>query len=190
MHSVQLAVVFVLISGVASAQESVIQPEWHHTTEENPLYGKSFDRFTLAGKYLQKPEAGQLDSPKLIVGCINGKFASGEFSLGAVAQFSGTKSLKGVLQSHVDLRIDEKKKSEIWLEVSNNQKTLYFDKQQLIQFMTGRLLGHPGDDSTLAKRLILGVVEALQNEVIVQFDMPADAAQMVQACHLEWGKRK
>jgi hypothetical protein len=34
------------------------------------------------------------------------------------------------------------------------------------------------------------VAEEDANEVIVQFDMPRDATQMVDACGLEWGKKK
>ena len=178
-------------SGRAVAQAAdEAKPQWVLSEEENPLYGKTFDRFTLAGKYYKAPSDLVGEPPKLIVGCMKGKFASGEFRLGAVANFSGTHSLKGVRQAQVDMRIDERKKTEEWLEVSNDLKTLFFDKIQLIQFMTGRLLGHPGDPTKLAHRLVLGVVESLGNEVIVQFDMPDDAAEMVHACGLEWGRRK
>lgn len=168
----------------------VVKPEWRHSKEYSPLYGKSFDRFTLTGTYFKAPSTSGSEPPKLIVGCMNGKFATGEFSVGAVARFAGTRSLKGVLQAQLDMRIDEKKKTEEWLEVSNDGKTLFFDRIRLIQFMTGRLLGHPADSSTLTHRLILGVVEAFGNEVIVQFDMPEEASEMAEVCGLEWGKRK
>src|SRR5580692_10974947 len=168
---------FCIASGWGVAQTAVEgKPEWIYSKEDNPLYGKSFDRFTVTGKYFKAPSNLVPDPPKLIVGCTKGKFASGEFSLGATAEFSGTQSLKGVRQAQVDMRIDERKKTEEWLEVSNDLKTLYFDKVQLIQFMTGRLLGHPSDRTTLTHRLVLGVLESQGNEVIVQFDMPDDSS--------------
>jgi hypothetical protein len=167
-----------------------VKPEWVYSKEDNPLSGKSFDRFILTGKYFKAPSSLASDPPKLIVGCIKGKFASGEFSLGAVAAFSGTQSFKGVRQAQVDMRIDERKNATQWLEVSNDLKTLFFDRVQLLQLMTGRLLGHPSDRATLTHRVVLGVLESLGNEVIVQFDMPDDPSEMVQTCGLEWGKQK
>jgi hypothetical protein len=163
--------------------------EWHYSKEENPLYGKSFDRFTLTGKFLKPPSVIESE-PKLIIGCSNGKFGIGELSMGVKATYSGTKSLKGQPQAQLDMRIDEKKKTEEWLEFSNDRKTLFFDKIEFIQLLTGRLLGHPGDNSTLAHRLVLGLVEQDANEVIVQFDMPRDETHIVNACGLEWGKKK
>jgi hypothetical protein len=164
--------------------------EWRRSTEENPLYGKSFDRFVLTGRYFTRPSAEEGPPPKITVGCVKGKFASGELFLGAVAQHSGTRSFKGVSQAQLDMRIDEKKKTERWLEISNNGKTLFFDKEQLIELLTGRLLGHPSDPASLTHRLVFGIVEAFANEVIVQFDMPPDSSELVHSCGLEWGKKK
>jgi hypothetical protein len=169
----------------AQTTDSVSKPEWHHSVEENPLYGKSFDRFTLAGTYFKAPSTPGSETSKLIVSCEKGKFASGEFSLGAVAKYSGLHSLKGAQQAQVDLRIDDRKKTAEWLEISNDRKTLFFDKIQLIQFMTGKMLGHPSDNNSLTHRLVLGVVEELGNEVIVTFEMPADASEMVRSCSLD-----
>jgi hypothetical protein len=165
--------------------------EWQYSREENPLYGKSFDRFVLTGRYYKAPSTivGN-EQPRMIIGCVNGKFSTGEFSLGAVAQFSGTRSLKGVGQSQITIRTDEKKPTDDWFEVSNDQKTLFFDRVQFNRFLTGRLLGHPSAQSALVHRLTLGVVEAFGNQVIIQFDMPEDVSQIVTACGLEWGKKR
>ncbi len=176
---------FLSMSGMAQDK-----PVWRYSREENPLYGKSFDRFVLDGHYFKPPSTAGNEPPRMIIGCMNGKFASGEFSLGAVAQFSGTRSMKGLLQSQITIRIDEKKPTEDWFEVSNDQKTLFFDRVQFIRFLTGRLLGHPGEQDSLVHHLTLGVIEAFSNQVIVQFEMPEDVLQMVTACGLEWGKGK
>lgn len=93
---------------IAQAAEEA-KPQWTYSQEENPLYGKTFDRFTLTGKYFKPPADLVSEPPKFIVGCMKRKFASGEFRLGAVAKFSGTHSLKGVRQAQMDMRIDERK---------------------------------------------------------------------------------
>jgi hypothetical protein len=179
----RIATLFVLAASVLAAQS------WERSKWENPLYGKTFDQFILRGRYLTPPSTVGLDEPRLVVHCSAGKFASGEFMLGAVAQHSGTKSLKGAWQSQVDMRLDERKKTEDFWEYSNDGKTLFFDRDQLDKLLTGKLLGHPSKDE-LTKQVILGVTEALGNEVIVQFDMPVDQSEIIQACGLEWGRDK
>jgi len=164
-------------------------PGWQYSKSENPLDGKQFDEFTLVGQYLRAPSVSGRNPPELRVHCAKGKFAGGEFDLGAVAQHSGTKSLKGAWQAQVDMRLDERKKEQDFWEYSNDQQTLFFDGRQLDHLMTGKLLGHPMKDP-LVKRVILGVIEALGNEVIVQFDMPADQTEMISACGIEWGAKR
>ena len=167
----------------------LLAQSWERSKGENPLYGKTYDQFILNGRYLTPPSTVGSETPRLVVHCGAGKFASGEFMLGAVAQHSGTKSLKGAWQSQVDMRLDERKKTEDFWEYSNDGKTLFFDRDQLDRLLTGKLLGHPSKDE-LTKRVILGVTEALGNEVIVQFDMPADQSEIIEACGLEWGRKK
>jgi hypothetical protein len=183
MRTLRIASLFLVGASVLIAQS------WERSKWENPLYGKSFDQFVLKGQYLTPPSMIGPDGPRLVVHCANGKFASGEFMLGAVAQHSGTKSLKGAWQSQVDMRLDDRKKTEDWWEYSNDGKTLFFDKTQFDKLLTGKLLGHPSKDE-LTKRVILGVTEALGNEVIVQFDMPASQSDIIEACGLEWGREK
>jgi hypothetical protein len=169
MRTLRIASLFLVGASVLIAQS------WERSKWENPLYGKSFDQFVLKGQYLTPPSMIGPDGPRLVVHCANGKFASGEFMLGAVAQHSGTKSLKGAWQSQVDMRLDDRKKTEDWWEYSNDGKTLFFDKTQFDKLLTGK---------------ILGVTEALGNEVIVQFDMPASQSDIIEACGLEWGREK
>lgn len=183
MCIVRIGLLFLAGTGVLVAQS------WEKSKWENPLYGKSFDQFILSGRYLTPPSTVGPDAPRLVVHCANRKFASGEFMLGAVAQHSGTKSLKGSWQSQVDMRLDDRKKTEDWWEYSNDGKTLFFDGNQLDKLLTGKLLGHPSKDP-LTKRVILGVTEAFGNEVIVQFDMPADQSEIIEMCGLEWGREK
>jgi hypothetical protein len=176
--------VFSALLGTMFAQSGDAgKPEWHHVTEENPLSGKTFDRFMLTGKYFTPPATATI-APQLLVSCEKGKFRSGEFNLGAVAKFSGMHSLKGIEQAQVDMRIDEKKKTQDWFEISNDRRTLFFDKVQLTRFLTGSLFGHPTHADSLAHHLVLGVVEELGNQVIAQFDMPEKDSEMLNACGL------
>jgi hypothetical protein len=183
MRILRIASLFLVGASALAAQS------WERSKWENPLYGKTFDQFVLEGRYLTPPSSVEPSAPRLVIHCANSKFASGEFMLGAVAQHSGTKSLKGAWQSQVDMRLDDGKKTEDWWEYSNDGKTLFFDKTQLDKLMTGKLLGHPSKDK-LTQRVILGVVETFGNEIIVQFDMPPDQSEIIGACGLEWGRER
>ena len=156
------------------------------------MTGAAFDQFALEGKYLTPPAHREGSGPSLVIHCSDGKFRSGEFNVGAVTQHEpGAHSLKGVAQAHVNMRIGDKTKlDDDWWEMSNNGRTLFFDKLQLTKLMTGHDLGHPGDPKNLVHRVILGVVELGENQVVMQFDMPPDGDSMVTACDLEWGKGK
>ena len=187
MRALRIAMLF-MAAAIAFGPVLLAQ-SWERSKGENPLYGKTYDQFILNGRYLTPPSTVGSETPRLVVHCGAGKFASGEFMLGAVAQHSGTKSLKGAWQSQVDMRLDERKKTEDFWEYSNDGKTLFFDRDQLDRLLTRKLLGHPSKDE-LTKRVILGVTEALGNEVIVQFDMPADQSEIIEACGLEWGRKK
>jgi hypothetical protein len=178
----------ILVTLLISTTLATAQPAWQSSKEENPLFGKQFDLFRLEGRYLSQPSVSGGNVPLLRVYCAAGKFAKGEFLLGAVAQHSGTKSIKGAWQAQVDMRLDERKKTEDLWEYSNDQKTLFFDRIQLDHLLTGKLLGHPTKD-VLTRRVILGVIEALGNEVVVQFNMPSDQKEIISACGLEWGRK-
>lgn len=159
------------------------------------MTGVSFDRFVLNGRYTAAPYVlgPEAAAPSLEVHCSGGKFRSGEFHLRAVAESEpGARTmLRGAPQAHVDIRTNKKAKlSEDWWEISNNGQTLFFDKQRLESLLTGKMLGHPRDRATLIRELTLGVVESLANEVVVQFDMPLQDDQMIDACGLEPGKRR
>lgn len=187
----------------SAQQASEDQPvEWRFSKEHDALRGISFDQFVLDGKYLTPPSLPTRRAPSLVVRCFSGKFGSGNLMVGAVVKpVRGAHSFKGSSQGYVEMRMDDKKKlDDDWWEISNDGQALFFDKIQLIKLMTGKLLGHPGDTKTLTHRVIIGVGEAFGNEltdvrrmlyrVVMQFDMPRDAAPLVEMCGLEWSKKK
>jgi hypothetical protein len=176
----------------AGQTAQVESAKWEYSKWTKPMTGAEYDQFVLQGKYLTLPSQTDGNGPRLVVHCSDGKFRSGEFYVGAVVRHEpGAHSLKGITQAQVQMHMDDKKKlDEDWWEISNDWKTLFFDRQQLAKLMTGRLLGHPSDQNTLIHRLTLGVVESLENQVVMQFDMPQDDTQIVEVCGLEWGKNR
>ena len=189
-----LSLAAVIFSAITSAwQTAQVEPaKWEYSKQTNPMTGAEYDRFVLGGKYVSPPSHMDGNGPRLVVHCSDGKFRSGELRVGAVVQHEpGAHSLKGITQANVQMRMDDKKKlDEDWWEISNDWKSLFFDRNQLTKLMTGRLMGHPGDTNTLVHRLTLGVIESLENQVVMQFDMPQDTTQVVETCGLEWGKNK
>jgi len=191
-----------LVGFAVAAMSAALQTEqaqsvaWRYSKQDDPLHGVSIDQFVLEGKYLTPPSRADRDFPSLVVRCSSGKFKEAYLAVGAVVQFgentSGgvVHSLSGVTQARVERRMDNKKHGDVWWEISNDGKALFFDDEQLVDLMTGHLLGHPGDRKNLVRRLLLGVVEAFANQVVMQFDMPDDATEMVRACGLEWSKGK
>jgi len=171
--------------------------EWRYSKQDDPLHGTSFDQFILDGRYLTRPSQTDGENPALVVQCSDGKFRRGSLVVGTVIQHAQgadggvAHSLKGITQAHVEMRWDERKKpNDDWWEISNDGRALFFDKIQLTKLLTGRLLGHPSDPAQLVHRQIIGVVEAFANETVMQFDMPKDSTWIVEACGLEWGKKK
>jgi hypothetical protein len=177
-------------------------PVWQYSNWTNPMYGTRGDQFVLEGHYPKAPTAGgdqtvqngasPAGKPRMTVRCMNGKFGSGEFHVGALVRpLLGAHSIKGAPQAEVTIRHNDSMHThtEFW-EYSNDHQTLFFDKIQLIDFLTGKTLGHPSQPSSLLGRQIVGVVEDGENMVVIQFDMPQDVRRLVQSCSLEWGKWK
>jgi hypothetical protein len=181
-----------LILAVSMSIQTFGQAEnWHASKENDPLHGTSFDKFVLNGEYLRAPEVQTRSIPAFVVLCDRGKFKQGYLDVGAVVAYTGTSPLSGASRSHIEMRFDDRKKTDDdYLNISNDHKALFFNDVQLVKFMTSKLLGHPSDPKALVHHLILGVGEALANQVVIQFDMPQDHSAIIDACGLEWSARK
>jgi hypothetical protein len=197
---IRLAIILVVLtlSSASPGQEASpgASAEWKYSKQDDPLHGTSFDQFVLEGKYLIPPSQTKREEPSLVAQCSDGKLRKGFLIVGAVLQHAEdsrgvARSLKGRTQAHVEMRWDEKKKPDNgWWEISNDGQGLFFDRQELVKLMTGKLLGHPSETSSLVHRLFLGVTEAFGNQVVMQFDMPKDPTEIVQTCGLEWGNKR
>jgi hypothetical protein len=177
-------------------------PIWKDSKWSNAMYGTQGDQFVLEGHYPKAPTArgdqtvqngaSPDGKPRMTVHCLNGRFGSGEFHVGALVRpQSGAHSFKGAPQAEVTIRHNDSMHThtEFW-EYSNDHQTLFFDKMQLVDFLTGSGLGHPSKPGSLLWRQIVGVVEDGENMVVIQFDMPQDVRRLVQSCSLESGKWK
>ncbi|MBV9762098.1 MAG: hypothetical protein JO340_16155 [Acidobacteriaceae bacterium] len=164
--------------------------DWSYSKWTNPMSGKLLDRFALQGRYLSRPALAEDGTPSLLAFCSEGQFRNGEFQLGAVAQPVVTYSLKGAPQAQIHMRIGSHAVETGFWEYSNNGQVLFFDRNQFDKLLTGKLLGHPSRAGSLVSAVVLGVVESAGNEVVVQFDMPANDSALISECGLEWGKEK
>jgi formamidopyrimidine-DNA glycosylase len=152
---------------------------WEHSKRHDQLEGKTYYQFVLRGKYLVPPSHPISAPPQLVVFCEAGRFARGQFLPGAVAQPWGTRVLTEAHRSHVNIQVDDGRTNQALWDYRNDGMALGFDQMQL-----KKLLGHPPQDP-IAKRVTLGISEALGKEVVVQFDMPQNPTTLVQTCGLE-----
>jgi hypothetical protein len=182
-----LVIVLVLALKMFAQNEA----RWEYR-QNDALQGKTFDELILDGTYVKPPTSGNSETPRILVRCENKKFRRGYLLVGGVAEHTGiweghtARSFKGKPQAQVEIRWDEERKavSEFW-ELSDDRRSLLFDKQQLVKLMTGRSLGDPTDPQALLPMLYLGVVEAGANQIVMRFNMPRDPKQLVKLCGLQ-----
>jgi hypothetical protein len=134
---------------------------WQHVKVDDPLHGKSYEKFILHGKYLTPPRVpGEGFSPSVVIVCSNHKFDStGSYlAVGAVVADNHT----------LVTRVDGKKKIIGVAGISTDGTALYlyaFEFKKLLQ----------------AHEVIIGVDEFLGPEVVMQFEMP-DPSTVYAAC--------
>ena len=187
-----LTVVIFLALTDASCQEDPTGQQttsgWVVDKNEEALRGKIYDRFVLAGRYLTPPDVRTEGVPKLVVRCEKGKFRSGYLGFGGVVD----RERHGTV--FIEMRFDDRKDTDGGtLQIDTRGTAGFFNDVMLVKFMTEKLLGHPSKSENLVRRLIIGTTEAFGGEIVMQFDMPSDHSEIIDACGLEWswrGKRK
>jgi hypothetical protein len=181
--------VIVLVLGLKMFAQN--EARWEYR-QNDAWQGKTFDALILDGTYIKPPSSGTSETPRILIRCENKKFRRGYLLIGGVAEHAGgweghtARSFKGKPQAQVEMRWDEKRTavSDFW-ELSDDRRSLLFDKQQLVKLMTGRSLGDPTDPQALLPVLYLGVVEAGANQIVMRFNMPRDPKQLVNLCGLQ-----
>ena len=138
---------------------------WRYTKDDDPLHGKTHDKFILEGKYVTPPHTvGQGLAPSIIVSCSTGKVEQNYIVVGAVV----TLKSKGFYADILESRIDGKKGGICATGESTDGTGVFFTRVDLRTMLR-------------AHQVIVGVNEYLGAEVIMQFDMP-DAAPVLEKC--------
>ncbi len=177
----------ILSQGQTASQDAAA---WKYAQRVDELNAHTLDTFTLTGIYDTPPAHVPALPPSIYIECSKGKFQTASLRLNAVAQFSGQYSMKGISQAAVALRIDERNPDSDSWEISNDGTGLFFDTVQLDKLLTGSMIGHPSDQSKLTHRVLIGVTEALANQIVMRFNMPANADDLVLKCGLEYDRKR
>jgi hypothetical protein len=161
---------------------------WRYSHQNDPLEGKSFDQFILIGDYIQAPEVNAVQAPRIVIQCDDRKVTRAWLDVGGVVKTSHVETIpfQGTLvESRVEMRWDDKKSPDtFYATISNDHTALFLYKAAGV----GQLLTGKRSSKVAAKDLIhslyLGVVEAAGNKIVMHFDMPADASQLIEKCGL------
>lgn len=182
-----LTLTLALCAAAARAQEGAT---WTRQTETDDLHAQTFQAFSLPGEYVVPPSQRAGDGPAIVVQCSLGHLLGAWVSVGAVvAPDPDAHSLGGNGRAYVELRFDERKPTADYWEILNSGTALDIGGVDLDQLLTGSMIGHPSEPAKLTRRVLIGVTEALGNEVQLRFAMPPDASQLVLACGLEYNRK-
>lgn len=187
-----LTAVILIALAVVSHEQTATQDAaaWKYAQRVDELNAQTLDTFTLTGMYDTPPAHAPDLPPSIRVECAKGKFQTATLRANAVAEFSGGNSMKGIPQANITLRIDERKPDSDRWEISNDGTALFFDTVQLDKLLTGSMIGHPSDHAKLTHRVLIGVTEALANQIVMRFNMPANADDLVLKCGLEFDRKR
>jgi hypothetical protein len=164
-----------LIAGLLSSLPMFGQ-SWEQTKREDPHGGKTFYQFVLRGRYVTAPAHPELEPPRLVVFCGAGRAVRGQFLPGAMARPWGTSVVRDAHRAQVNVHLDDVRTTqELW---ESRSMALFLDRAQV-----KNLLIHEPKDS-MTKRAILGIVEVLGNEVVVQFDLPPGTSTVIETCNI------
>jgi hypothetical protein len=191
-RSLTISLLSVLALGMSLRAMGQDAPAWLYAHKEEPMTGKSYDAFILAGSYITPPTVAAARVPSIIVECAEGKFRTAGLSVGAVvAALPFQPGFSAPNEVNVDQRLDENKPSTGQWKRSSDFKTLTFDEFSPTKLLTGlQLWGSGGKlwavpaNRTFVKRVRLSVEEVSAGPVIMQFDMPRDSTQLIQSCGL------
>lgn len=162
MRLILMGIVIGLLSLVpAYSQQS---SSWLHATEDDPLHGKTNEKFVLTGKYVTPPEHAHDATPSIVVVCTDGKVKQSYFNVGTVVTTEGHSDIAAALEG----RIDGKKMAILSNRKSTDGTALFFTRVDLHKMLR-------------AHTVIVGVNEYLGPEVVMQFDM-TDPSEVFAAC--------
>jgi hypothetical protein len=172
MKTIMLGTAILLMLSIAFADSG-----WQYSKKDDPLHGTSFDEFVLDGKFLTPPRSPKPeDKPSLVLHCDKGKVKDGYLVVGAVVDRSG----RG--QARIEMRLDGNLSTEFW-NVSTDGQAVFLDGSiDLLKILYGHWLPHKEGKGDFIKQEIFGVQEAFGSTIVMQFDMPADQARLLDSC--------
>jgi hypothetical protein len=195
--TVNCIVVLLLLVAPAFSQE------WKREEKTDPLRGTNYFEFVLAGKYLTPPKKESNDAkPLMVVRCIpephevgqrhaKGIFKEGFIYVGGPGEtYTYIDAYRGAVTSvRVQYRVDDGKLQEGDWNRSDDDATIYFSNsawggsgwKQFANLLYGRRDYQKEKTSSQVHKVVITVTEAVEGEVVMQFDMP-EAAVVADAC--------
>jgi hypothetical protein len=208
-----LLLLCITVSGIAQTAGggAAAPPAWTQADKSDLLHAKSFQEFTIQGKFLARPRESTIAAPLLVLHCqpgphrysngqISGHFVEGWIGAGAVlnsrtAKYTTSPDLLGNSASKelparvpVEYRLDDKKpQSDSW-GVNTDQSAVLLTDISLDTLLFGHSLPHKEGTNAQVRRIILGVAEYLGAQIQMQFDLP-DSTEVADACGVIVHKR-
>ncbi|MFN7998637.1 MAG: hypothetical protein U0Q18_33750 [Bryobacteraceae bacterium] len=150
-------------------------PKWVHTTQDDPLHAITLDVFVLQGKFLTPPsKLPEGLVPEIVMRCSNNRLKAGYITVGAVVD-------RGAAGAKVEMRLDGKFKTMFW-GVGTDGTAVFMDGLGFATVIWGTWLPHKEGKGETVKHEIIGVREAFGNTIVMQFDMPDEQDEMLNAC--------
>jgi hypothetical protein len=191
------SVIFIL-SLAALAQGTV---NWTREEKTDPLRGTQFVQFTLKGEYLTPPrDAAPGSTPAIVVRCIpgvhnhghtNGIFTEGYIFVGGI--LNSHVSDGGKVGVSVQFRLDDGKlQTHVWNHSTDFSSVFFRDPlgsgwEQFANLLYGHETYHKENTNPQVRKVIIGLEEYLESEVVMQFHMP-EATEVAEACGIIWHK--
>ncbi|HEY3990670.1 MAG TPA: hypothetical protein VGM02_15315 [Acidobacteriaceae bacterium] len=163
--------------------------EWQITPQTDPLTGQSYTLYVLPGKFLTPPSRGNGNPPSISVRCnpsahhgrISGRFISGFIIVNTVID------LKNGENSAVQYRLDDGKFQDARPMIGNSTdyQAISLDNLFVNDMLWGHIIPHKPGTSGQVHKMVIGVQEHLDGQVVMQFDFP-DSQQVAAACGTEY----
>jgi len=173
---------------------------WKSIQKTDPLRGNSYTLFLLEGTFLTAPKKPDVPNPMMILRCevgkhratsgihnghVNGKLLAGYVVAGGVVDAAGNFASVGTVP--VEFRLDDGKlQSRNW-DHSKDYSAVVFGDLDFWAILYGHMLLHKENTSPQVRKLVLGVSQFLDSDVVIQFDFP-ESTEVADACGAIWHK--
>jgi len=185
---VTLLVLSLLVSVPRGSQAQEVSRNWESIKKTDPLRGNSYILFLLAGKFLTAPKRSDSSNPVMVLKCemgshnrghVHGKLLAGYIVAGGVVDAAGDSASVGTVP--VEFRLDDGKlQSRNW-DHSKDYSAVFFGEVDFWTILYGHMLIHKENTSPQVRKLVIGVSQFLDSDVVIQFDFP-ESTEVADAC--------